>query len=543
MTRARSPYAALVLAAAVSVGASFGICAIARADEATPDKALNDAKEAFETAQTFFVRGEYDTAALKFLEAYNKKPYPAFLFNVAVSYEKAKQLEKAREYFERYLKDDPNASDAAQVRLRLDVIGKLLAPPPAPPPPPPVAAPTVTGAPPATPGAPPAPGAPPPPGVPPTPGPSTAEPGAGAPAPGTPAVPGASPAAPVAPTPAPPPVLPDIDTKGLVVIDSKPQGATIYLNDKRSGPFGKTPWHGSLESKPVRLILESKGWKAEERQISPHSDKLIDVYIALSEEHYLGWIEITSNVVGADLFIDRKDIGAIGRTPFTGQLKPGKHTIFLEKFGYQALQQEIDVPAGTAMQHNLVMQKSQAGWISITGKTTQGGRLIVDEKFGCATPCRVELLPGNHKLLVEKKGFEDYETTVELGQGIETSIEVQMSARPSRGHAISSGVVALVIIGAGVYVGYLSNQNKNSLQSDINSGQLIDNGDSRFTYGKVEAIGADVLYGIGAIVAATAIYGLFEHGPDSTGVTEHRSITLAPLFGPEGTGLALGGRF
>jgi hypothetical protein len=339
------------------------------------------------------------------------------------------------------------------------------------------------------------------------------------------------------------PVLPDIETKGLVVIDSKPQGATIYLNDKRSGPFGTTPWHGSLESKPVRLMLESKGWKAEERQISPRSDKLIDVYIALSEEHYLGWIEITSNVVGADLFIDRKDIGAIGRTPFTGQLKPGKHTIFLEKFGYQPLQQEIDVPAGTAMQHNLVMEKTQTGWVSITGKTTQGGRLIVDEKFGCATPCRVELPPGKHKLLVERKGFEDYETTVELGQGIETSIEVQMSARPSRGHAITTGVVALVIIGAGAYVGHLSNQNKNSLQSDINGGQLIDNTDSRFAYGKYEAIGADVLYGIGALVAATAIYGLFEHGPDSTGVAEHRSITLAPLFGPEGTGLAFGGRF
>ncbi|HLK93511.1 MAG TPA: PEGA domain-containing protein [Polyangia bacterium] len=520
MTKVRSRCAATLLAAAVS----FGICVSARAaDEATPDKALNDAKESFETAQTFFVRGEYDAAAAKFLEAYNRKPYPAFLFNVAVSYEKGKQLEKAKEYFERYLKEDPNASDAAQVRLRLDVIGKLLAPPPAPPA---AATPPAPGTPaPDAPGTPPATGAAPPPA-------------------GTPPAP-VAPAAPAPPPPAatPPPVLPDIDTKGLVVIDSKPQGATIYLNDKRSGPFGQTPWHGSLESKPVRLILESKGYKAEERSVSPRSDKLIDVYIALSEEHYLGWIEITSNVVGADLYIDRKDIGAIGRTPFTGQLKPGKHTIFLEKFGWQPLQQEIDVPAGTALQHNLVMQKSQSGWISITGKTTQGGRLIVDEKFGCVTPCRVELPPGKHALRVERKGFEDYETTLELGQGIETSLEVQMSPRPARTHAIGTAVVAAVLIGAGAYVGYLSKQTKTDIQNDINNGMLIDNGDSRFTTGKIEAIGADVLYGVGAIVAATAIYGLFEHGPDSTGVAEHHTIGLAPLFGPEGTGLAFSGRF
>jgi hypothetical protein len=178
-------------------------------------------------------------------------------------------------------------------------------------------------------------------------------------------------------------VLTDIETKGLVVIDSKPQGATIYLNDKRKGAFGKTPWQGSLESKPVRLILEQKGWKAEERAISPRSDKLIDVYIALSEEHYLGWIEITSNVPGADVFIDRKEIGAIGRTPFTGHLKPGKHTIFVERFGYDPIQRIIDVTPGTATQHAFDMQAAQKGWVAISGRGVSGGRLIIDEKFAC----------------------------------------------------------------------------------------------------------------------------------------------------------------
>ena len=42
-------------------------------------------KEAFESAQSAFVRGEYLVAAERFLSAYEHKPYPAFLFNVAVS--------------------------------------------------------------------------------------------------------------------------------------------------------------------------------------------------------------------------------------------------------------------------------------------------------------------------------------------------------------------------------------------------------------------------------------------------------------------------
>src|SRR6185436_14391645 len=267
-------------------------------------------------------------------------PFSAFLFNVAVSYEKAKQLEKAKLYFEKYLEKDPNASDAAQVKLRLDVINKLLAPPPPPPPPPPAAPPPA--------GTPPASGEPP----------AATPPGETPPA-GTP--PAAPPPPPVVAPPPVMPVLPDIDTKGLVVIDSKPQGATIYLNDKKNGPFGKTPWQGSLESKAVRLLLESKGWKPEERSISPRSDKLIDVYIALSEEHYLGWVEITSSVPGADVFIDRKEVGAIGRTPFTGHLKPGKHTIYLEKFGFDPTEQTIDVAPGTATQHHINLKPSEKG--------------------------------------------------------------------------------------------------------------------------------------------------------------------------------------
>ena len=499
--------------------------AAAAEDTTTPDRALIAAKESFEAAQTLFVKEQFDPAAAKFLEAFDQKPYPAFLFNAAVSYEKAKHLDMAQQYFERYLEKDPGASDAAQVKARIETLKALQAPPPPPTTPP--AAPAPDGTPAPVPGAPPAPGAAP-----------------GAPPPdGQPAAPGTAPAAPPALSPPPQLTLAAIETKGLVVIDSKPQGATIYLNDKKSGPFAKTPWQGSLESKPVRLLLEAKGFKPEQRAISPRSDKLVDVYIALSEEHFLGWVEIASNAAGAQVFIDRKDIGAIGRTPYTGHLKPGKHTIYLERMGYKPTEKQIDVLPGTATQYTMPMEKGDYGWISVVGRGTYGGRLMVDNKFACATPCRHELLPGKHGVEIEKAGMEDYESDITVERTVETTIDVQFSARPSRRRAWTSAVVAAVLIGAGAYVGSLSNNVKDGIQADYKAGQLVDSNDSRFQKARLEAIGADILYGLGAIVGVSAVFSFLAHGPDSVGVLDQKAIGFAPSLIQGGAGLAASGRF
>ena len=72
---------------------------------------------------------------------------------------------------------------------------------------------------------------------------------------------------------------------------------------------------------------------------------------------------------------------------------------------------------------------------------------------------------------------------------------------------------------------------------------LVDNNDSRFLRGKIEAIGANVLYGVGAIVAVTAVFGLFAHGPDSTGVADSKKVSFSPTMAPGGGGFTLWGRF
>jgi hypothetical protein len=466
------------IAAAIQVGGPTGQ-GRAFAQEAPPDAALAAAKADFEEGQTLYIREAYGDAAAKFLSAYDKKPFGAFLFNAAVVLEKVKKFEQAIQFFEKYLEREPDAKDAAEVRERVAGLRALVAPPAA--------------------------------------------------------------AAGEAPkTEAP---LPRIDTKGLVIIDSKPAGAVVYLDDKKNGVFARTPWQGSLPPKPVKLIVESKGFKPEERSISPRTDKVHEVYVALSEEHFLGWVEIASNVAGADVFLDSKEIGAIGRTPYTGHVKPGKHTVWLEREGHLPVRKEIEVQPGTAVSHMITMDKVAIGWIAVAGKQSRGGRLIVDGKPGCETPCRQEAMPGPHKIEVEKKGFEDYEAKVEVVQSAQTEVSVNFSPRPPRTGAWSATAISAVFFGAGIYAGLKGKGLKDELESDLAAGKNLDSGDPRGQHGKYWYIGADVLFGVGTLAAVVAAVNFLKSGPDSTGDVESKPIGFAPTGDGRGGLVFTRGRF
>jgi hypothetical protein len=475
--------AVAMLTTTVAIAAVAAISPAARAEEPPPDPILTAAKADFEEAQVLYIREAYNDAAAKFLAAYDKKPFGAFLFNAAVAFEKVKKYEQAIQFFEKYLEKDPQAPDAKDVRGRIEGLKALLAPP----------------------------------------------------------VPSSSAEAPkpeVAPAP-----LPNIETKGLVIIDSKPAGAVIYLDDKKNGVFARTPWQGSLPPKSVKLIVESKGFKPEERTISPRTDKVYEVYIALSEEHFLGWIEVASNVAGADLFLDRKEIGAIGRTPYTGHVKPGKHTLWLERQGYLPVRKEIEVQPGTAATHMVTLEKVANGWVSIGGKQSRGGKLTIDGKPACETPCRHETTPGRHRIEVEKKGFEDYEGDIEVARSSETALEVNFGRKPSRTGAWSATAMSVLFFAGGIYTAQKGRSIDRELKRDIDQGKLIDSGDPRGQRGKYWYIGADVLFGVGTLTAIVATVNFLRWGPDSTADIETKTVGFVPALDGHGGALFAQGRF
>jgi hypothetical protein len=446
------------------------------------------AKDHFDKGQGLYLRGMYDEAALEFISAFEAKSFPAFLFNAAVCYEKARNYERALEFFKRYLDGSPTATDRAAVTMRMVQLQRLV----------PAA------------------------GVPVGPTPPTSQPAT----------------APAAVT------LPPLDTKGLVVVESKPAGALVYLDSKMKGSLGRTPWSGSLAPGDYKILVEAKGFKPETRTIRPAGDRLLVLYMALSEEHYLGWIEIEANVPGVNVFVDRREAGPVGRTPFSGFLQPGKHVVYLEREGYVPQQRAIVVERGKPHQLDFKLELVPHGWVAVgVNKVAHGAKVLIDGKVVCQAPCRVQVAPGPHKLVLDHRGFKKYKGNIEVGRAVETQIGAAMSPAPSRVSAYVSFAFSAALLGTGTYFAVKARSEKQDLERNLRSNdKLISSDDPRIKSGWTHAIAADALFTLGGITGLLGLYyAVRSPGPDSVIELGTKNYAIRPIVGPAGVGLA--GRF
>jgi len=474
---------------------------------AQPADALKKAQASFDKAQLDYLQGKYDDAAQGFIDAFAARPFPQFLYNAGASFHmKGKKAsdpdayQKAVDAYRQYLEKDPQAGDKAKVEKAIGVLEaeiKRLKEQPA-------TTPTGTGT------------------------------GTG------------SGETPPAQTPSKEvDQLGDAKPRGLLVIESDPSNATIYLDDKRKGAFATTPWSGSLDG-DHKVIIEKRGYTVIERSVSADPTKLLVLAASMSQQSFLGWVEITSNVPGADIFIDDKSVGAVGRTPLSQNIKPGKHTFWISADGYDEYHQEIEVIPNETHAVKAQLKGSPVGKINVTGLGIEDATIVVDGKVLCERgPCLKSLQQGDHTITVTRPGFKPYSKQITIQAKTETQVRITLAPTPSRGDAIVAYVLAGAFGAGGIFAGMQSNKLRDDLNAAIASGKTPpDSNDPRLTRGKIWAIGADAAYGVAAITALTAIYYTFrDKGPPSAGLIDVRALALRPEVGPGYAGLGLGGHW
>lgn len=455
---------------------------------------LKKAQTSFDTAQSDYLAGKFDEAAAGFQEAYAARPFPQFLYNVGASFHmKGKKTsdvaayKKAVEFYKRYLAEEPQATDKAKVEKAIGVleaeITRL------------GAAPTGTGS-----------------------GSATAPQG---------------PSQEVQ-------NLGDVKVRGLVVIVTEPQNATIYLDDKKKGPFATTPWSGSIEGEH-KLIIEKPGYRIVESTISADPTKLVQFVSSMAQESSFAWVTIASNVPKSDVYIDDKTVGAVGSTPWSQQIKPGKHTFWISKEGYDEYTETIDITPGDTKQVMGTIKGTPVGKLAVTGFGIEDSQIFVDGKVLCERgPCLRSVPQGEHVVLVTREGYKPYERRITIEAKAETQLKVSLAPKPSRSDAVVAYVVGAVFGGVGIWAGLQASSIHDDLQKAITTGPPPASNDSRFLKGKLYAIGADSAFAISAITIGTAIYYTFrDKGVPSTALIDAKSVTVIPEVNSNYAGLGM----
>lgn len=505
---ARAVCAAACVAACV-LGGLFAGAATASAQEP-----LEIARQHMEQGQTFYLQGRFDEAAAEFELAHEAQPFSAFLFNAAVAYENGGHLAHAVLLFERYLEVDPEASDEDEVRARIAhlrerIDARMATPPTA------VDSPDTTS-------------------------PDTSSEGST-----TEEIPAAE------ATPAPT-ALPE-DFKSLVNVRTEPAGATVRLVDANGQVVetGSAPVSQTLSAGRYHVTIDHPDYNRAETDIEVEPGHVYLIVMNLSQGEFLGYLRVVSDPPGAAVFIDDHDAGSRGNAPFEGTARVGTHHVWIERAGYQTIEQDVEVHVGSDAELAVTMERSHDGRIRVIGNA-RGAQIFIDGIEEGAIPWEGEIRAGMHSVRVVAPDMKPWEQGVEIVRGQLTPVRVQLHPSPGRGGAIVSGVFTGIVLGGAITMSVLANEWATQLEGERARGTLA-NDDPRIDQGFAFSISQYCGYGLAAILMGVTIYyATYDDLPPSEAtVLEPRDFTLLPMLDIETTpgaqrvvaGLSLGGRF
>ncbi|WP_053236502.1 PEGA domain-containing protein [Sandaracinus amylolyticus] len=490
--------------AVVVLGTSAGWVPAARAQERS---SIETARAHMEQGQAYYLQGRFGEAAAEFEAAYEAEPFSAFLYNAAVAYENAGDLSRALDYFRSYLQRDPSASDRDAVeqrvaRLTAELERRRAAAEAAPPP-------TEEGAPPAE---------------------------------GTPPAETAAPAVEAAPPPA---ALPE-DFKSLVSVRTDPEGATISITQEgREVARGSSPFSYTLDQGRYHVRIEHPDFNVAEQDVTVEPGKVYVVIVNLSQGEFLGYLRVVSDVPGAQVFVDDREAGPRGRTPFEGPVPVGAHHVWIERAGYETVEQDVEVGVGEEREVRVELQRVAFGRVRVIGNV-RGARVRVDGELVGTVPFEGQVPAGEHVLRVESDGMKAFEQRIAVARGQLTPVRVRLRPDVGRGGAWVASTFAVLLAGGGVALAFVAEDLRATLERERDAGTLATN-DERLDHGLYYTIGADTAFGLALIVGAVGLYYLlYDPLPPSEGtVLEARDWALAPMVDPRtGTiGAAAGGRF
>jgi len=461
------------------------------------------AREHMERGQSLYGAARYIESAEEFLRAYEAQPFAAFLYNAGVSYEKVDDPGRAADYFARFLQSDPQAKGAGKLTERIERLRGL----------------------------------------------SRAreqEQAAEALARSGNVQDAARAQGELDEAKK---RLTELESqlaalggreafKSLLSVQSKPEDATIVLKDLEGAIVqqGQGPFSHTLDEGKYFVEVQHPKYKTIATPLTVAPGKVYVIIVEMSQGQFLGFLRVISSVPGASVFVDKKEQGALGKTPFQNATPTGAHHIWIEKPGYKPIERDVEVGVGDDVLIRVELERVEHGRIRVVASRSDA-EVFIDGKLKGKVPLEVDVSHGTHEVRVSAKGMKDWEEDVKVERGQATPVRVKLRPKVGRAGAWVTAGVGVGTLAAAIATGVAGKKLNDDLDADRSAGVLLDN-DERIQRGKILYVTSDISYGLTVALAGLATYYFLRDPlPDSEGrVLEPRDWALNPYVSPTGAG-------
>jgi hypothetical protein len=226
--------------------------------------------------------------------------------------------------------------------------------------------------------------------------------------------------------------------RGLVLIHSDPQGATVTINGK--GLDSKTPLVlTGLRLGVYQVAFTKSGYLPVEKELVVASRAPVKLTADMRSDS--GALVIESDPPGAEVMVNGV---ARGTTPCTVEgLTPGDNNVIVRLDGYETYNQPVRIRRGQKLELDVPLEPLPA---SLTVYSEPSGAVVyVDSRRRGTTPLTIEdIEPGEHSVRTEHPGYSPLRRTVYVREAGNTPEEFRM--------ARNSGILQLTTRPAGVRV-------------------------------------------------------------------------------------------
>lgn len=479
--------------ARVAMGqAGFEEQPVAEAPPPAPERSpLEIAREHMERGQALYQAGRYVESVEEFLRAYDAQPFSAFLYNAGVASEKLDQAEQAADFFERFLAAEPTPpSGAEKLRARIERLRRLAA--------------------------------------------ARDQQRSAAHAAASPQLQEATRAALALETQRLAALGGAAAFKSLLSIQATPADATVSIRRAGGEVVKQGPGVQHAETiDPGSYLVEvtHPKYKTIATPITIAAGKVYVVIVELSQGQFLGLLRVESDVPGAHVYLDRREAGPLGRTPYQTAVTTGKHALWIERPGYAPIAREVEVGVGDDVLVQVQLERVAFGRIRLVANRADAQVSIDGEPVG-RVPLEVDVPHGAHDVRVSAAGMKDYQERVIVQRGQATPLRVRLRPEVSRAGAwVTAGIAGGVLAGS-IGAAIAGRRMERGLDDD-RAARTLESDDDRVARAKWLYVGADVGFGVTAALAGLATwYFLRDPLPDSEGrVLAPRDWAFDPRIG------------